>query len=76
MRGNCAIARLLVDKGADAYTSTPEGSSALDFALEEGNEKVLQLFLDHGAKINNQDRHLGSALQKASASGDMDTLSR
>ena len=61
MRRNCAIARLLVDKGADAYVNNPDGSSALDFALEEGNEKVLQLFLDQGDNINHQDRHVGSA---------------
>ena len=47
MRINRAIARLLVDTGADACVNNLEGSRALDFALEQGNE-VLQLFLDQG----------------------------
>ncbi|MCJ1263845.1 hypothetical protein MMC22_003715 [Lobaria immixta] len=74
MKRNGAIARLLVDKGADVNTHTSEGSSALNFALDEGNEKVLQVLLDKGANINSQERHVGFAFQKASASGDIDTV--
>lgn len=49
MRRNGPIAKLLVKRGAHFNTCSPKGSSALDYALEEGNEKVLQVFLDEGA---------------------------
>lgn len=64
MRRNSPIAKLLVKRGADFNTRSSKESSALDYALEEENQKVLQVFLDEGANINTEERHIGFALQK------------
>lgn len=37
--------------------------------MEEGNEKVLQVFLDNGAEINTQERQVGFAFQKGFGPG-------
>ena len=50
--GDVASARLLLDAGADANDSQPDGVSALVLAAHSGNGTVAALLLEHGADPN------------------------
>jgi ankyrin repeat protein len=44
-----AIARLLLEAGADANVEQPDGFTALDSAIQNGNDELRELLLAHGA---------------------------
>jgi len=60
---------LLFSKGADINAQGEIYGNALQAALVEGQEKIVELFLSKGADINTQGGRYGNALQAASARG-------
>lgn len=50
-RGNIAIARLLLERGADVNLRGGEGNTPLKTAAEQGNVELAKLFLDAGADL-------------------------
>ncbi|RMZ74098.1 hypothetical protein GMOD_00004939 [Pyrenophora seminiperda CCB06] len=52
LRGNEAVVRLLVEKGADVKAKDKNGMTALHGAASEGNEAMVRLLVDRGADVN------------------------
>jgi hypothetical protein len=50
--GNIKIVKLLLQYGADANASGHWPGNALSFAIQKGNDVILQLLLDAGAAVN------------------------
>ncbi|KAF2675923.1 hypothetical protein K458DRAFT_437678 [Lentithecium fluviatile CBS 122367] len=67
VRGHEAVARLLLDKGADVNAQGGDFGNALQAASYGGHELVVRLLLDKGADVNVQGGGFGNALQAASA---------
>jgi ankyrin repeat protein len=67
--GHCAMAELLLDKGADVNAQGGRYGNALQAASERGDEAVVKLLLDKGADVNAQSRRYGNALYTASYRG-------
>jgi ankyrin repeat protein len=65
--GHCAMAELLLDKGADVNAQSY--GNALHAASVEGHEQIVKLLLDKGADVNAQGGFYGSALYAASDRG-------
>jgi ankyrin repeat protein len=65
--GHCAMAELLLDKGADVNAG--HYGNALQVGPYGGHEAVVQMLLDKGAKVNAQGGHYGNALSAASLGG-------
>ena len=61
--------QLLLEKGADVNAQGGEYGNALQAAMWEGCEAVVQLLLEKGADINAQGGKYGNALQAASWEG-------
>ena len=53
---------MLLDKGADIKTQGGFYSNALQAALYEGHDKVVQMLLDKGADVNAAGGEYGNAL--------------
>ncbi|QDS71946.1 hypothetical protein FKW77_000869 [Venturia effusa] len=68
-RGNLALAKLLVEHGADVNIRCENETSALFKACEGGHEKLAQLLLDHGARTEARDRDGRTALYKPAMRG-------
>lgn len=49
---DATIVKLLLSKGANIGLEDSRGNSALSYAARQGNERVLRLLLDEGAKVN------------------------
>jgi ankyrin repeat protein len=64
-----AVARLLLDKGADINAQGGYYRNALRAASWQGHEMVVRLLLDKGADVNAQGRFHDNALQAASWRG-------
>ena len=64
-----AIARLLVERGADVNVRCGVFGSALQAASFQGNESIVRLLLDEKANVNADDGQYGNALQAASSNG-------
>ena len=67
--GHCAMAELLLDKGAEINAQGGDFGDALQAASYGGHEAVVRLLLDKGAEINAQGRRYDNALQTASYRG-------
>jgi ankyrin repeat protein len=68
--GHCAMAELLLNKGADVHAQGGLYGYALQAASYRGDEAVVKLLLDKGADVNAQGGEYGNALQAASYRGD------
>jgi ankyrin repeat protein len=68
-RGNEAIVRLLLEKGANVNAQGGEYGNALCAASSGGYIAIVALLLKKGAEINTEDRHYGNPLQEASGRG-------
>ncbi|KAE9961428.1 hypothetical protein BLS_002114 [Venturia inaequalis] len=68
-RGNFALAKFLVEKGADVNIRRENEASALFKACEGGHEKLAQLLLDNGANTEVKDRDGRTALYKPAMRG-------
>ena len=51
-RGDIAIAKILIERGADVNLRGGEGNTPLKTAAEQGNIELARLFLDAGADPN------------------------
>lgn len=61
--GHSAIARLLLEKGADPDTAEEDGSNPLIIVSEKGHVEVVEVLLNHKAiDLNHQDRDGFTAL--------------
>ncbi|PNP40031.1 hypothetical protein TGAMA5MH_07953 [Trichoderma gamsii] len=68
-KGHEAVARLLIDKGADINASDKYGWTALLWALQYGHEAVARLLINKGADINASDKGKWIPLLQASVKG-------
>jgi hypothetical protein len=68
-KGATAIARMLLERGADVNAEGGEYGNALQAASYNGHRALVTLLLDKGADVNAQGGHCGNALQLASARG-------
>ena len=50
---HCGIVKALLDHGAQKNHQDRIGTSALSYAVQEGNEAVVELLLENGAQVNN-----------------------
>lgn len=64
MKGFGEIVIILLDRGADRYAGD-YGSSAFFSAVFNGKIEVMEIFLQHGTNINEQDMSGNSALHRA-----------
>jgi ankyrin repeat protein len=48
--GSKTLARLLLDAGADPDATSAEGFTALDAARQNGDEELVRLLLERGAR--------------------------
>lgn len=67
--GDVAIARVLLDAGADVNEATPEDGSALVVAATGGHEKLALLLLERGADPKATDAYGATALHYAARPG-------
>ena len=67
--GHLAIARLLLEKGADIKAKDKYGMTALHLAASPGHEGLIRLLLEMGADINAKDKYGTIALHLAALSG-------
>jgi ankyrin repeat protein len=63
---NAAMARLLLERGANVNAKDDEGNTALMFAAANNNVEMLRLLIDAGADLNvKENRYHSSALDRA-----------
>ncbi len=70
--GHTAIARLLLDAGANARATVENGTPLLHMACAEGRTAIARLLLDAGADINARDRGYRQPLHLACQFGHTD----
>ena len=67
-KGDAAKVKALVEQGVDVNAKTPQGTTALGLAADNGHLEVVQLLLRHKADVNGKDllgfTPLGQALSK------------
>ena len=73
---HCAIAKLLLNKGANVNTQGRRYSNALQAASFKGHQAVAKLLLNKGADVNAQGRYFGNALYAAAYAGNNRVLKR
>lgn len=71
-----ALARQLLEAGADVNAKEGNGWTALQHAVDQDNEELTRLLLDHGAEINHRNTPTGRAAIHYAAMGDDDKLLR
>ncbi len=74
LRGQTAIAKLLIDTGFDVSRPTPSGSTYLNDAALKGHEKLVQLLLDHGANLESRNVTGGTPLHDAALAGSAEVI--
>ena len=60
LTGRPSVVRMLLEAGADQNIAYRDGQVAIHLAAARGNLQIVQLLLDHGAKINSVDAHEGT----------------
>jgi ankyrin repeat protein len=73
-RGNADVAKLLLEKGADANSPDNYGRTALTRAVLLGQADMVKLLLDKGADINAVDKYGWTPLMFAASQGQPDVL--
>jgi ankyrin repeat protein len=73
-RGNEAIVRLLLEKGANVNAQGGVYGNALQAASGRGYQDIVMLLLNQGADINAHSGYYGNALQAASGGGYQDIV--
>jgi len=73
-KGQAAIVRLLLDKGADVHVADGRGSSAIVPAAGSGSVETVALLLDRGADPGMNASGEMSAIHKAAATGRVEVL--
>lgn len=68
-KGDVAIIKMLLDKGADTNIQGGEDGNPLAFAADKGEEKLLSELISHGADVNVASGRYGNALMTASYKG-------
>jgi hypothetical protein len=63
--GHKAIAKLLIENGADVNAQGGHYGNALQTASYKGHEAIVKLLIEHGADVNAQGGHYGNALDVA-----------
>jgi ankyrin repeat protein len=71
-----ALARQLLEAGADVNAQEGNGWTALQHAVDQDNEALTRLLLDHGAELNRRNIPTGRAAIHYAAMGDDDNLLR
>jgi len=61
--GQPPIVKMLLDKGADANATDPDGETALMSAVRSGNLEVVTMLLDKGANIQAKDKKGATAFK-------------
>ena len=69
--GQEAIAKILIENGANVNAQGGEYGDALQAASSYGHETIAKLLLEKGADVNARGGHYGNALQAASSCGHM-----
>ncbi|KAK4222775.1 hypothetical protein QBC38DRAFT_67191 [Podospora fimiseda] len=67
LKDQVRIARLLLDHGADVRARTDDGWTCLEFAFRCGNDDMVSLLLDRGARAEDQTRPPGWEETEASS---------
>jgi hypothetical protein len=74
-KGDAAVVKSLLDKGADVNAKSPYGSTPLFFACDRGHVEVAKLLIERGADVNVKDTFYGAtALTWASMKGRVDMI--
>ena len=68
-KGDGGLARLLLEKGADADELLPEGKRPLHVAVEQQNNSIVAILIDGGARLESKDDKGQTPLHLAAASG-------
>ncbi len=74
LRGQTAIAKLLIQAGLPLNKPTASGSTYLNDAALKGKKEVVRLLLDHGADVNAANQTGGSPLHDAALGGHPDVI--
>jgi ankyrin repeat protein len=69
-----AIAKLLLDNGADVNAQGGEYGNALQAAARQANQEIIKLLLDRGADVNAQGGYYGNALQATVPGANQETV--
>ncbi len=69
-----AVARVLVEAGADVNHPQWEGGRALHDAVWQGNVELVRFFLSHGAKADVRDRRGETPLHEAARTGNVEMV--
>ena len=69
---NCAIARLLLDKGADLTAEDKHGWSVLHYAVRYGKEEMLEFLIHRGADLHAKEKRGLNVLHLAARNGQAD----
>ena len=72
--GHVTVARMLLDRGADANAARSTGVTPLMIAAARGNRTLVQMLLDAGANVQAQDRSGTTALSAAVDGGHEDIV--
>ncbi len=64
-RGNCGIARLLIDNGVDVNAVNEDGVTAIRMAIFNGHQDLVQLLIENGADVCAADQDGVTAIQAA-----------
>lgn len=64
----------ILARGANVNHRDHNGTIALIFAIQWGNNKIIQLLLDHGTNVNIPDRHWKTALHCAAIHGNAELV--